>query len=287
MKNLSGALITLLATSKNLYVADLFTFTRKDAIVARYTSFDKDIVFGGNTYLSSVAQISRNGLTVGVGLEVGNLELEIVAASTSLVNGVPILQSFARGEFDGADVRLETVYMPTVGDVSAGSEIKFVGRVSTIDEITESSVTVTCKDLSELFNQNVPLHVLQPACYHTLFDVGCGLTRATFEINTTATGASTVNQIVTAALGQASGYFDLGVLQFTSGVLNTLKFPIRQYINPGTFFPNAPLPAAPANGDGIRLIPGCDKTLATCIAKFANKANYGGQDFVPKPETAI
>lgn len=287
MKNLSAGLIALLATSKNLYVADLFTFTRKDGIVARWTSFDMDVVFGGNTFVSSVAQISRNGITTGIGLEVGNLQIEIAALSTALINGTPILQSFAQGDFDGADVRLETVYMPTVGDVSTGSEIKFIGKVSTIDEITESTVAFTVKDLSELFNQNVPLHVLQPACYHTLFDAGCTLTRATFEINTTATGSSTINQIVTAALGQATGYFDLGVMQFTSGLLNGKKYAIRSYINPNTFFLNAPLPVAPSNGDGIRLVPGCDKTLATCIAKYANKANYGGQDFIPKPETVL
>jgi hypothetical protein len=86
--------------------------------------------------------------------------------------------------------------------------------------------------------------------------------------------ATTVNQIVTAALGQATGYFDLGVIQFTSGVLNGWKFAIRQYVNPNTIFPYAPLPQVPANGDTIILVPGCDKLLTNMQPKFSNLVNY-------------
>jgi hypothetical protein len=42
-----------------------------------------------------------------------------------------------RGDFFGADVRLETVYMPTWGDTSAGSVIKFIGRVGPFDYVND------------------------------------------------------------------------------------------------------------------------------------------------------
>jgi hypothetical protein len=76
---------------------------------------------------------------------------------------------------------------------------------------------------------------------------------------------------VTAALGQATGYFDLGVIQFTSGVLNGWKFGIRQYTNPNTIFPYAPLPQVPANGDTIILVPGCDKLLGPALRSSATR----------------
>ena len=36
-----------------------------------------------------------------------------------------------------------------------------------------------------------------------------------------------------------------------------------------------------AVGDTIYLYPGCDRTLATCTAKFGNSANFGGFPFIP------
>jgi uncharacterized phage protein (TIGR02218 family) len=287
MKAASGALISLLQTSKSLIVADLFTFTLRNGIIARYTSQDKDVTFGGNTFLSSAARISRSGIRTAIGMDPQELSIQIAATVNDLINGTPILQSILRGDFFGADVRLETVYMPTWGDTSAGSVIKFIGRVGPFDYVNEVETKFTARSYVELLNAPNPLHILQPSCYHNLFDVGCGLTRASFQTSSSVTGATTVNQIVTAALGQATGYFDLGVIQFTSGVLNGWKFAIRQYTNPNTIFPYYPLPQVPANGDTIILVPGCDKLRTTCSAKFSNLAKYGGADFVPKPEAAL
>lgn len=286
MKAASGAMISNLATLKNLIPADLFTLTLRNGIVARYTSQDKDVTFGGNTFLSSLG-ITRSGIKSTIGLDPQELSVQIVARTTDLINGTPILQSILRGDFFGADVRLETVYMPTWGDVSAGSVIKFIGRVGPFDYVSDVAAAFTAKSYLELLNAPNPLHVLQPSCYHNLFDAGCGLTRASFQTTSSIAAGTTVNQIVTAALGQATGYFDLGVLQFTSGVLNGWKFAIRQYTNPNTIFPYYPLPQAPATSDTIILVPGCDKLLGTCNIKFSNLAKYGGADFVPKPEAAI
>lgn len=286
MKAASGALITLLQTSKSLIVADLFTFTLRNGVVARYTSQDKNIVFGGNTFLGSLA-ISRSGIKTAIGMDAQELAITIAAKSTDLINGTQILKAVLRGDFFGADVRLETVYMPTWGDTSAGSVVKFIGRVGPFDYVNDIATSFTAKSFVELLNAPNPLHVMQPSCYYNLFDAGCALSRAAFQTSSSIAAGTTVNQIVTAALGQATGYFDLGVIQFTSGVLNGWKFAIRQYVNPNTIFPYAPLPQVPATSDTIILVPGCDKLLGTCNTKFSNLVHYPGADFVPKPEAAI
>ena len=47
-----------------------------------------------------------------------------------------------------------------------------------------------------------------------------------------------------------------------------------------------PMPFAVAAGDTVLLVPGCDKTMATC-GLYGNQIHYGGCPFVPNPEQAV
>jgi hypothetical protein len=49
----------------------------------------------------------------------------------------------------------------------------------------------------------------------------------------------------------------------------------------------APFPFTVAVGDAFTAYPGCDKTVNTCTVKFSNLVNFGGEDNIPKPETAV
>jgi hypothetical protein len=40
-------------------------------------------------------------------------------------------------------------------------------------------------------------------------------------------------------------------------------------------------------GDEFQLLPGCDRTLATCTNVFNNSAHFGGFPYIPTPETAV
>jgi hypothetical protein len=163
MKAASGALISLLQTSKSLIVADLFTFTLRNGVVARYTSQDKNIVFGGNTFLGSLA-ISRSGIKTAIGMDAQELAITSRRSRPTLSMERRSCRSVLRGDFFGADVRLETVYMPTWGDTSAGSVVKFIGRVGPFDYVNDIATSFTVKSFVELLNAPNPLHVMQPSC---------------------------------------------------------------------------------------------------------------------------
>jgi hypothetical protein len=105
-----------------------------------------------------------------------------------------------------------------------------------------------------------------------------------FEQNTTQAG-STVNKLISAS-AKADGYYDNGQIIFTSGANNGLTKAVKSYSGQQFFF-NSPLPFVPNAGDTFIAYPGCDKTQATCTAKFNNLANFGGFPYVPAPETAI
>lgn len=89
-----------------------------------------------------------------------------------------------------------------------------------------------------------------------------------------------------------NGAYPLGYVFFTGGQNTGLKWSVKaqaitvvgslqqlQLIKP------LPFPVAP--GDTIQLIPGCDKTTATCLGAFNNLIHYGGQNLVPNPEVAV
>ena len=42
-----------------------------------------------------------------------------------------------------------------------------------------------------------------------------------------------------------------------------------------------------AAGDQFELLPGCDRTIATCTNVFNNATHFGGFPYIPTPETAV
>ena len=107
-----------------------------------------------------------------------------------------------------------------------------------------------------------------------------------FTINVALTTAPADGVVVTANFDYAqAGYFELGTLVFTSGENEGVSRSIKSYA-PGVINFVFPLPFDPASGDTFTVYPGCDKQMSTCGAKFNNLANFGGEPFIPVPETA-
>jgi uncharacterized phage protein (TIGR02218 family) len=79
-----------------------------------------------------------------------------------------------------------------------------------------------------------------------------------------------------------AGWFDDGVIIFTSGVLNGFKFEVSTW--DGTtlsLFGGSPMPYAPGPGDTFQIEPGCDKRKTTCFGKFNNIINHAGEADIP------
>lgn len=81
-------------------------------------------------------------------------------------------------------------------------------------------------------------------------------------------------------LGSSSGYFDFGLMTFTSGANNGLSGEVRNYA-PGVWTLELPFPYTINIGDTYTMRAGCDKSLATCKAKFSNVVNMRGEPYLP------
>ncbi|MFA6310594.1 MAG: DUF2163 domain-containing protein [Sterolibacterium sp.] len=284
MKAASAPLIELLGSGRPFMMADCYTFTLAGGTVLRYTSFDITLTFGSTTWSSAGPILQRGNTRTVIGLAVDTLDIKISPRDTDLIGAQSWFQAACSGALDGAVVTLHRAFLeapPTV----VGVLNMFVGTIApiTIDRMT---IEVTCNSPLELLNTKLPRNLYQAGCQHTLFDTGCGLSPAAFDVAGSVTGAPTRTGF-TASMGEAAGWFDLGALQFTSGVLSGTRRSVKRW-NGGDITLLNPLPIAPAIGDTFTVWPGCDRLKATCeSAKFSNVVNFKGYPFIPVPETAL
>jgi uncharacterized phage protein (TIGR02218 family) len=284
VKTADPALVTLLSTAREFWMGDLYTFTLIDGTVLRYTSADIDITTGGYTYDHSGPLFKRSRTRVALGTSVDSLDLEITATTSELLSGLPWLQAISNGALDGAVVDLARAFAATPGGAIVGTVLLFSGRVS--DTTTESlTAKVTVRSFMELLNTPLPRNLYQPPCGYSVYDTGCGVSRASFAAYSAVASGST-RQVINCALANPSGYFDIGELVMTSGQNTGVIRTVKSY-TPGVVTLAYPLPKPVTVGDTFTLYPGCDKRLTTCTSKFANQARFRATPFVPVPETVF
>jgi len=283
MKPASAALIALLTSARQFHMADLFSFTLAGGGTFRFSGMDVDLAVGASLYAAGGLKFQRGATRLTRGLEVDTLEVTVFADASALFNGTPFLPFVRSGGLDGAGLVLERAFMPMLHDTAAGAVTLFDGRIADI-ELGRSQARLTVKSWLELLNLKLPRNVYQPGCLHTLFDSGCGLSKAAFAVAGSVAGGSDRSSINT-DLAAADGTFDLGTIEFAGGANAGQKRTIKSQAG-GTVRLSYPLPLAPAAGDGFTAYPGCDKTSATCAVKFANLANFRGFPYIPVPETA-
>jgi uncharacterized phage protein (TIGR02218 family) len=275
-----------------LQVADLFTFTLLNGSVYRFTDFDLPVVIGGNTYINNGPLIKRSLVKWTRGVAVDSMDVTIaddnVDSPATLIGGFPILQALTQRAFDGASCQLDRAFSAPGVPNWQGPLTLFLGRVSEIQSIGRASAKLTVNSMIDILNIRMPRNLFGSSCRWTLFDAGCTLNKATFAVSSSALTGSNAS-IIKATLAQATGHFALGYLIFTSGVNNGLTRSIKTFAagSPAQIVLSVPLPSAPGIGDTFTIYPGCDKTQSTCTSKFSNLVNYGGEPYVPAPETAI
>lgn len=285
MKTASTALQALLA-SDQFYMADLYTFTLVGGGTLRYTDADIDIVANGYTFSSQGPVFDRqNGGNAEwkLGLEVDTFDITVLPGPDDTMNGAPFLSGLRMGMLDGGTVQVERAFMENWGDTSTGTVILFVGRVGEIDAGRTSATIHVNSDL-ELFDIAMPRNLYQPSCVNTLYDGACTAVRASYAVGGTVAPGSTQSTIL-CALTQATGWFDLGVLEATGGANANFARMVKCY-TPGNFTLVSPFPVPFTAGDPFTAYAGCDKTQATCASKFNNLAHFKGFPYIPPPETA-
>lgn len=288
MKTASSALIDFLATGGPFLICELYTFTLNGGFVARYTDCDVDIRLGNLTFSASGPLFERTKVSTKMGMEVQTMDVTVVADASQLLNGTPWLRAVRQGGLDGAYLKVERVYTDDFSDTSRGAVWVFGGKVAEVTRAGRLLADFTVRSRVEELSKAFPPESYQPGCRHTLYDTRvarCGLDKELFRVNSSAALGST-RSVINCALANPADWFALGSMTFLTGANAGVTRTVKSY-SPGVLELALPLLADPVTGDTFKAYPGCDKTRVTCDVKFANLPNFGGQSFIPVPETVL
>ena len=302
MKTVNAGVTAILA-SRQFYLVDLFTFTLTDGTVLNYCAGGTNIIYSGTTYLCGAStggpffKREGEGSTIkwGLGLDVDTMTFTVIPGTGTVTTaggngtGIPFAQAMTEGIFDYADCLVQRAVMSTWGNASAGLIPIFDGLVGQISSGKENALRFTLDSYKDLLSINMPRNIYQSGCMNTLFDTACTVIKANFQSTGALSSGSTVSSLNTGSLSQATGYFNLGSIEFTSGVNEGITSFIQTHTHgsPTTISIVPPLPNVPGATDSYDIWPGCDKRAFTCQNKFSNLVNYRGMPFIPVPETSV
>jgi hypothetical protein len=284
-----------------LATGQVYHFTDWDTPLSGISVITKQGTSGPFNYLTGFT-ILRDKITQKLGTEAGNMEVQFntpnaqdVPGGVPTIAGYPIQQAARYGFLDGSQLQYNELYLnPAIGN-NTTCVGWFQGRVQDID-VDRAGVKLTVDDfLAYLANQQMPRLIWQVGCFHEVYDRGCGLLKANFTSTGSITSVGDAAHFAT-NLAQVSNYFRYGVLTFTSGANSGVSGPVNTFTQSGggTFVMRFPFPVAPAIGDTFSVYPGCDKQQATCSntltsvgPPFNNLPHFGGQPYIPVPETTL
>ena len=252
-----------------------WTVQRRDGMVLGFTDHDRDLVVEGVTCRADTGLTAR-ALQQTTGLAVDNSEA-VGALSDVAVTEADILA----GRFDGAVVRSYLVNW-------AAPEQWVVQFHGSFGEITRvgGAFRAELRGLSEAMNQPQG-HVYDPGCSAVLGDSRCrfdssapgyqvqGLIEMPFQ------GSEVV---LTGLAAYADRWFVHGRFEMLTGAAAGLVGVVKIDRQDAEFRRVElwqALGADVAAGDSFRITAGCDKTAATCRAKFANFLNFRGFPHIP------
>lgn len=284
---------------------DLYTITCVQGPVLRYTTCDRDVGYSGTSWLSNSVRVEpaseHNALFhAKVGLDVDSWQVVFFprsvddltgAAYPDTIGSTPWLAAAAAGALDGATCTVDRAYFgaplpaPQAAPLTPVGVLRiFAGRVAEVD-MGRSGACVTINSHLELLDVQMPRNLFQAPCRHRLFDAGCSLVASGYAASGICAAGSNRNIIVsTIGTPPASGTYTLGRIMFISGLNAGFARSVRSWDGVNWTLISR-LPFAVAVGDAFTAYPGCDKQYSTCES-FGNSANFGGQPFIPAPETA-
>jgi uncharacterized phage protein (TIGR02218 family) len=287
VKPVSAALIALLNSSQQFVMADLYTFTLAGgARVLRYSAAPTAIVANGYLFTAG-PKFERSKTKVVIGTQVDELDIKIHPDATDLVGSAPFLKAAWQGQFDGAVLQLERAFMGAeggYGDTTAGTVILFSGRISDID-CSRTGIQIKCRSHLELLNIQMPRRLWQSSCTHVFGDAMCLFNRSSLAV-TFAAGSGSTTTVIRGAPMTTTPYTQ-GTIIAVTGANAGYSRTISSFVSGGAVTVKLAFLSPVAAGDQFQLLPGCDRTLATCTNVFNNADHFGGFPYIPTPETAV
>ena len=299
MKNCPSALRTHLAGGQ-ITCAYIWKVKRLDGLILGFTNHDRDIAFDAGDGDGSVVYAASTGLATTAISTKSNLSVDNMEA-TAFLNSSAITERDLRANlYDYSDIK---VMVANWADLTMGCMIvrrgtlgivKLVngqftaelrGMTDRLRTVLGASYGATCRaefgsGLNGIDMDSKYLCMIDVTAYRqtgTAYAQGGDPRLITLHGSILMPGTSTPTAVA------PDDWFEDGIINFTSGVLNGFSFEIKSSTKSSlatvTLFLPVPFPCA--DGDAFMIEPGCNKTPAVCTNKFHNIVNLRAEPFIP------
>ena len=216
MKSISANLKTHLEGTA-LTVSTLWKITRQDAQVFGFTDSSSDLVYAGTTYLAATGHVPSN-IKSTADLSVDNLEVESVLNSTTITDA-----DIAAGLWDNALVEIMVVNYASLADGHMMLRKGTIGNIKT----GRTAFIAELRGMTQPLQQTIG-RSYKSGCDVLLGSTKCGVNLTPFTETGFATAVVDKRIFLDLAHVNANGYFDGGLIEWSSGANDTLRMEIKK-----------------------------------------------------------
>jgi uncharacterized phage protein (TIGR02218 family) len=268
--------------------AQIWTITRTDGVVYRFTSLDRDLDWKSETFKACNSLVPSASEAVADMGSAGTMDLSGAVGE----GGISEL-ALHGGLLDGAYVEAWLVSWapsslgPTSPSGADGSSPKRLlrGNFGPVQHDSNGFKVDLLGDGAKL-TQTPLVRTLAPGCWKQFGDEFCTVDLEPLTVTGTVDSSDSLRSFADAERVEVAGYFTRGIVTFTSGMNSGISAEIKEHAAGGSFtlWPKLAFPILP--GITYSMVPGCTNLKAAsggcngCTA-WANEINYGGFDKVP------
>ncbi len=247
---------------------EFFVFTQ-GVVTTRFTSFNRDINFGGFTFLTT--QISRTEVQASVEDSVNEIKITLPLDN-------PIPQQYINN-VPGRLIEVQ-VLRAHADDPIEETLLVFSGFIAQVNFDGALEATLTCSPNTAVFKRAGPRFNYQGLCNHILYDDGCKVDINLFTFTGNVSDVSgrdiTVDGLLAA---KGAGFTVSGFVRTPASGTDDSRLVLAQAGDVLTLLNAFSVPVLNTDVD---VFAGCAHDITTCDVKFAAVLNYGGFPFVPE-----
>lgn len=237
---------------------------RRDGVAIGLTGHDRDLVVDGLPYRAAPGMVP-SAIERSDGIDAAMMEVTGALTADAIAE-----RDLVAGRWDGAEVRVFATDWTAPGETVAVLGSGTIGAVSVKDGGFTAELRGPGAVLDGAANETT-----SPDCRAELGDTRCRVPMAgrRFPARVAAIDDAALTIDRAGAFGGGRVRWLTGANAGLDGVVLTAAGAVLTLREPPAFVPVA--------GDRLEVSEGCDKTLATCRARFANAANFRGEPFLP------
>ncbi len=248
-------------------VATFWRIYRRDGVTMGFTAHDRDLWFGGIFHRAAPGMLP-SAIRRNAGIEPDSAEVK-----GALTHDAIAAADLAAGRFDNARVAIGAVDWETLDHA-----VLYRGEIGTVAEEAGSFTTELRSAKAALEADPVPR--TSPTCRAQFCGPGCTLSAARFTREAVVSSVDLETNRVGFTGGPPAEELLDGSLRWLDGPQAGLAMEVIEAGEDGLLLDIALDPALEPGARAL-LREGCDHTLATCAARFANSANFQGEPFLP------